>query len=625
VVVPPLNASVCRFGVFELDLRAAELRKNGVKLRLQDQPYQVLLKLLEHSGEIVSREELRATLWHEDTFVDFETGLNTAIKRLRETLGDSADNPTFIETIPRRGYKFMAPVEIPVSQESNMLDPADRQETPRGKKLLKHGSVVAAVAVVLLICAATWFGVFRVRGKAIDSVAVLPFANASADSDMEYLSDGITDSLISNLSQLPNLRVIARSTVFRYKGKEADPQKVGQDLRVRAVLSGRLLQRGDTLIVQAELMDVAKGSQLWGGRYNRKATDVFALQEDLSKEISEKLRLRLTGEEKQRLTKRYTENAEAYQLCLKGRYYFYKLTPAGLQKAIEYFQQAIDRDPGYALAYAGLADTYNSLAFFTVLPPRELMPKAKAAAAKALEIDDRLAEAHVSLGWAGFTYDRDWSVAGKHLERAVALNPAYPLAHAYYSLYLSALGRSEEALAEAKRARDLDPVSPAIVHYVAVQSYLARQFDQSIEQCQETQAMDPSFTPAYGTMGHAYAAKGMYSEALAAYEKYSALSGGSPGSAAFLGYAHARLGQRQEALRVLDQLKAASKQRYVPAFSFVIVYVGLGEKEQAFTWLEKAYEEHTNSLAYLRVAAIWDPLRSDPRFTDLLHRIGLSQ
>ncbi|HEV8132938.1 MAG TPA: hypothetical protein VGQ81_16945, partial [Acidobacteriota bacterium] len=450
-----------------------------------------------------------------------------------------------------------------------------------------------------------------------------PFANASADPNTEYLSDGLTESLINNLSQLPKLRVMARSTVFRYKGKEADPQKVGQDLHVRAVLSGRLLQRGDTLVVRAELMDVAKGSQLWGGEYNRKTADVFALQEDLSKEISEKLRLRLSGEQKQRLTKRYTENAEAYQLYLKGRYHWNKLSPEGSQKAIEYFQQAIDKDPAYALAYAGLAESYNHLSFWTVLPPREVMPKSKAAALKALAIDDRLGEAHVALGWASFTYDWDWPAAAKHFEQALALNPASSNAHARYAFYLGARGRFDEALAEAKRALDLDPATPATDHVPAVQLSFARQFDQAIEQCRNTQEMDPNFSPTYFVLGHAYAAKGMYREALREFEKYAALTSGSPLALAYLGYAHALLGERSQAFRVVDELRAASKQRYVPAVSFALVYVGLGEKDLAFIWLEKAYEERTNFLAYLKVQATWDPLRSDPRFADLLRRIGL--
>ena len=571
--------TLVHFGVFEADLRTGELRKNGRKINVQEQPFQVLAMLLERPGEMIPREELQKRLWPEQTFVDFDTGLNKAIMKIREALDDSAETPRFVETLPRRGYRFIAPVQPVVP--------------------------------------------FSGRSDLIDSIAVLPFANANADPDAEYLSDGISESLINNLSQLPNLRVLARTTTFRYKGKDAHPQKVGRDLHVRAVLSGRLVQRGNVIVVQAELVDVDKGTQLWGGQYNREMHDILTLQEDLSKEISEKLRLRLTGEETQRLTKRHTENPEAYQLYLKGRYYWNKATPEGSHKAIEYFQQAIDKDPNYALAYAGLADTYNRFAFLNVLPPREVIPKTKATARKALEIDDTLAEPHVALAWVSYSFDWDWVAAGRHLERALALNPAHPMGHVFNSLYLGALGRSEEALAEARHAQELDPVSPAVDHYIAVQLCLARQFDQAIEQCRKTQEMDPNFPPTYYVLGQAYAANGMHREALAEYQRYSMLSRGNPLSLSVLGYAYGLLRERTEAIRVLDELRAASKQRYVSAVSFARIYVGLGEKDQAFAWLERAYEERSTHLAHLKTEPMWDPLRSDPRFPDLMRRIGL--
>jgi TolB-like protein/Tfp pilus assembly protein PilF len=570
---------VIHFGVFEADLRAGELRRNGLKVKLQEQPFQILAMLLKRPGEIVTREEVRARLWSADTFVDFDHGLNSAIQRLRDALGDSAENPGFVETVARRGYRFIAPVASRV--------------------LLAR------------------------RHEAIDSVAVLPFANDSGDPNTEYLSDGITDSLINNLSQISTLRVIARSTMFRYKGKDADPQRAGCDLHVCAVVSGRLLQRGSSLIVQAELMDVATGSQLWGGQYNRETEDVFVLQDDLSSKISEKLRLRLTGDEKQRLTKRYTEDAEAYRFYQKGRYHWNKRTPEGVKKAIEYFHQALDKDPAYSLAYAGLADTYAYLSFFHVVPPREAMPKAKTAAAKALEIDDHLAEAHVALGYVSFTYDGDWPAAGKHFEEALALNPAYSRAHTFYPFYLSSLGRSEEALAVARRALDFDPASPAVSHSLAVQLYFARQFDQAINQAHNTLELDANFAISYALLGEVFVSKGMYREGLLALEKYSALSRSSATSLALLGYSHARLGERSQALRMIEELQTASKQNFVPAFFFALVYAGLEDKDRAFTWLEKAYEERSNRLAYLKVEALWDPLRSDSRFADLLRRVGI--
>jgi tetratricopeptide (TPR) repeat protein len=411
--------------------------------------------------------------------------------------------------------------------------------------------------------------------------------------------------------------------VFRYDRKDIDPKKVGTDLHVRAVVLGRLLQRGGTLIVRAELIDVATGAQLWGGQFNRKAEDVFALQDDLSREISEKLRLQLTGDEKQRLTKRYTEDGEAYRLYLKGRYHWNKRSPEGLQRAVEYFRQALDKDPAYSLAYAGLADTYAYLSFFNVVAPREAMPKAKTAAVKALEIDNDLAEAHVSLGYISFTYDRNWPAAGKHFEQALALNPAYSGAHTYYALFLSSLGRSEAALEVAKRALELDPASPAVSHSLAVQLYLARKFDRAIEQARDTLEMDANFAVSYAVLGEVYLSKGMYREGLSVLKEYSALSRRSALSLALLGYSHARLGERKEALQMIEELNAASKQTFVPALFVALVYAGLEDNDQAFTWLEKACEERFIRLAYLKVEALWDPIRPDNRFADLLRRVGI--
>jgi len=375
-------------------------------------------------------------------------------------------------------------------------------------------------------------------------------------------------------------------------------------------------------VVQAELIDVANGSRLWGDQYSRKVADIFALQEDLSTEISEKLRLRLTGEEKQRLTRRYTENAEAYQLFLKGRYYWNKGSEEGAKKSIEYFQQATEKDPGYALAYSGLAEAYNQLAAFAWLPLREVIPKAKAAAMKALEIDDNLADAHAALGFASLSYDYDWSAAGKHLDRARALNPS---ANGYaYSLYLSGLGRHDEALTAAKGALDLDPLSPMVNFRLARTLYMARRFDETIEQCTKMLEMDPGYPLAHWQLGQAYLEKGMYREALSELEKYKTLTHGHPIALAYIGNILARSGERRRALQVLEELKSVSKQKYAYSLGFARIYTGLGDKEQAFAWLERGYEERETPLYFLKVDPIWDPLRSDPRFNDLLRRIGLA-
>jgi TolB-like protein/DNA-binding winged helix-turn-helix (wHTH) protein/Tfp pilus assembly protein PilF len=634
-----VSLKAVRFGPFEADLRAGELRKHGVKLKLVGQPFEVLAMLLECPGQLVTREELRARLWPTDTFVDFDHGLNAAVNKLRDALSESAEKPTYVETLPRRGYRFISAVDLPDSLGLKLPVPsmpslessvvvAETQIPSRYRQ-----SRVFVTALVLVVVLAVVFGFYlgRVRHRLvgepsvprIQSIAVLPLENLSKDPEQEYFVDGMTDELITNLAQISALKVISRTSAMRYKGTKKSLPEIARELHVDAVVEGTVMHSGDRVRITAQLIEASTDHHLWAASYDRDLQNVLSMQEEVTRAIVSEVRVKLTAQEQARLANMHPINPEAFQLWLKGRYYWYKLNPEGLQKAIEYFQQALEKDPAYAPAYAGLADSYNLLAFFNVFPPREVMPKAKAAAVKALELDDNLAEAHVSLGWAGFTYDLDWPAAGKHFDRAIVLNPAYPLAHSYYSLYLGALGRPEEGLTEAKRALDLDPVSPAINHYVVVQLYLARRFDEAIEQCRKTLELDPSFTPVRGTLAEVYSAKGMYREALAEYEELSALSGGSPRSTAFVGYAHARLGHRSQAFRVLEQLRAASKQRYVPALSFAIVYVGLGEKEKAFLWLEKAYDERTNSLAYLKVQATWDTLRSDPRFADLVRRIGL--
>ena len=490
----------------------------------------------------------------------------------------------------------------------------------------KRWPAIAAivVAVAALIAAAAYFGAFRSQG-AIDSVAVLPFENGSGDPDSEYLSDGITESLIARLSRVSTLRVTARSTAFRYKGTDIDPRKAGQDLGVRAVLSGRLLQRDGTLVVRTELMDVESGAQLWGDEFVRRPNDIFALQDELSKEISEGLRLRLSSEDEQRLTKRDTENPEAYQHYLKGLYYWNKRSPDALRTSIGYFNRAIDADPGYALAYTGLADAYNLGSFFNMEPPREAMPKAKSAAEKALAIDAELAEAHISLAYNSFTYDWDWAAATAHFDRALALDREAVLNHNYYPFYLTVAGRAEEAVNAARRAFNRDPLSASRSHTLAVQLALNGRREEAIEECRRTIGLDPNFSIAHDVLGVLLAGKGMGPEALISLQQAVTLSRGAAMSLGNLGSVHARLGQEEEARRILQQLSEASKQRYTPGLAFAMVHLGLGEHDQALRWLEKAYEERFPRLAYLRREAIWDPLRQDPRFQDLLRRINLPE
>jgi TolB-like protein/Tfp pilus assembly protein PilF/predicted Ser/Thr protein kinase len=491
----------------------------------------------------------------------------------------------------------------------------------RGKLAMRAGGISLAALLAL----GAWIGIFRGRGDAIDSVAVLPFTNASGDPNTEYLSDGITESVINNLAQLPSLRVMARSTVFRYKGKDADPQKVGQDLHVGAVLTGRLQERGEALVIQAELVDVSKGTQLWGGQYNRRAADMLEVQEDISREISEKLRLRLSGEEKTRLAKRPTTNSEAYQLYLQGRYWWNKRNPEALQKGLQFFQQAVKKDPGYALAYAGVADSYTVLPSwgYDAMRPREAMPKAKAAALKALELDQALSEAHVSLGTVLEGYDWDFPGAEREYKRALDLNPGYPTAHHFYAVFLMARGRLEEAIAEERRALELDPLSLIIRHNVARALRYAHRYDEAIAEDRKVIEMDADFYLAYVVLGSCLLATGNKETALVDFRKGVEVSHGSLWPLASLANAEGRTGNRAEAIKILGRLNELSKQRYVPAHYFAIVHAGLDQKDQAFAELEKAFQEHSDFLLFLKVEDSMASLGSDPRFADLLRRIGL--
>jgi serine/threonine protein kinase/TolB-like protein/Tfp pilus assembly protein PilF len=486
--------------------------------------------------------------------------------------------------------------------------------------------VPGIVALVMLAAAAIGYYVYSARGgEAIDSVAVMPFVNMSADPNTEYLSDGISESIINHLSLLPNLKVMSSNSVFHYKGRDVDALVVGRELSVRAVLLGRIMQRGDELVISVELVDARNNRHLWGERYERKLTDVLLVQREITQKITAKLRLPLTDEEQKRVNKQYTENTDAYQLYLKGRYYWNKRGPEGIKQAIEYFQQAIERDPSYALAYAGLADCYVVPA--RGLPPRERMPQAKAAARKALEIDDTLAEAHTTLARVLTVYDWDWSGAKKEFQRAIELNPRYPVAHQWYGGYLWAMGRLDESIAENKQAQELDPLSPSSTFGLAQAFYYARKYDQAIEQFQNALKLDPSFPPVLLFLPVAYEEKGMQEEALTGFQKAITLTKGAvrSGSMAGLGHVYAVSGRKGEARTVLNELKQLAQQEYVPADNIARIYAGLGEKDQAFVWLEKAYDEHSYTIASLKVEPGWDSLRSDPRFADLLRRMGLQQ
>jgi serine/threonine protein kinase/tetratricopeptide (TPR) repeat protein len=485
----------------------------------------------------------------------------------------------------------------------------------------KKNTAVGLAILIISIVGVAYFSFVRSSNAAIDSIAVLPFTNITVDPSTEYLSDGITESIINSLSRLPRMRVMARSTVFSYKGQQVDPRKVGRDLGVDAVLMGRVNQRGDTLIIQADLVNVADGSQLWGEQYNRKFADIFAVQEEIAREVSDKLRLRLSGEQKQQLAKRYTENTEAYQLYLKGRYYWNKRTEETLKQAIEYFNQAIALDPSYALAYAGVADCYHILPFYSDLQAKDLCPKARAAAIKALEIDDTLAEAHAALAMVKWDYDWDFAGAEREFKQALELNPNYASVHQWYAEYLATMGRHEEAIAEAKRAREIDPLSLIINTVEGFIFYLARKYDLAIEKLRKTLEMDPNFARAHLYLGQAYVEKRRYEEAIAEFQKAATLSGNSPETLALLGYANAVSGKKSEAQKIVKEL---SERRYTSPYWMAVVHTSLNEKDQALARLEDAYESRYLWLVFFNVDPKFDSLRSDPRFAELVRRVGLT-
>jgi serine/threonine protein kinase/Flp pilus assembly protein TadD len=491
--------------------------------------------------------------------------------------------------------------------------------TTRQRTALRRSAPWIAAAVAIALTAGAAFLYLRNPTEQIDSMAVLPFVNSGGNADTEYLTDGITETLINSLSQLPGLRVSARSIAFRYKGRDVDPVKAGQELNVRAVITGRVTTRGNRLVVQSDLVDVRNGSQLWGGQYNRPLSDILLLQDEIASNIFEKLRLRLSGEDKRRATKRYTENAEAYQLYLRGRYSWNQATISGYKKAIDYFQQAIAKDPGYALAYAGLADSYLFLGSYWV----EAIPEAKVAALKALEIDRTLAEAHVALGHIKLWLDWDWPAAEREFKQGIDLNPGSALAHNQYAMYLAAMGRLDDAIAEVKRAQELDALSPIVNTDLGWYLLYAGRGSEAIDQLRKTLELDANYLSARWGLGASYAQQQLYDEAIAELKKAVSLSDGSPIPMGHLGFAYGLKGATADARKTLADLNALADRQYVPASAVALVYVGLGEKSQALDWLERAYQEHDFAMVFLDVAPWFKSLRAEPKFEQLLRRMQL--
>jgi serine/threonine protein kinase/tetratricopeptide (TPR) repeat protein len=495
------------------------------------------------------------------------------------------------------------------------------------RRTMLTGAIVFVFVVALIAVGAFYFGSHR---NGINSVAVLPFVNTSADPSMEYLSDGITEGVIDRLSGLPNVKVISRTSAFRFKKRDIEPQKVAQELGVGALVTGRVTQRGDVLSVSVELVDAREDKQLWGEQYSRKLADMVSVQQEIATAISGNLRVRLTSEEKTRLSKPYAANAEAYQLYLNGRYHANKGTYDGLVKGIEYFQQAITKDPNYALAYAGLAESYVELGGSLIyLPPNEALPKAKIAAMKALELDDSLAEAHAALAGAQLFYDWDWPSAEREVKRAIELNPNSALSHHHYSELLMTRARFDESIAEEMRARELDPLSPDVASELAYEYLVIRRYDESIAQYQKALELDPNFPISRAYLASAFALKGLYAQAIAEFDKIPEqtkdVAAENQIVASILGWVYAVSGRRADALKIAKQFKDLASHAYVDLYQVAAIYAGLGDKDEAFRLLEKAYEEHSSGMLFLAPDPFWDGMRSDSRYAELVRRVGFPQ
>jgi TolB-like protein/DNA-binding winged helix-turn-helix (wHTH) protein/Tfp pilus assembly protein PilF len=642
----PIQPSVYRFGPFELRTRTCELYKHGIRLRLRPQPFQILHALVERSGDVVTREELRRLLWPAETFVDFEHGLNTSIKELRGLLSDSPTEPRYIETLPKLGYRIIAPVDVdapPPLHQAVADSETAAAENLAGKQIspyvilqvlaLRRWPVFLGIAIPLIVAIGGYLQWSRSRAGPQPSsgrfmLAVLPFENLTGDAGQDYFSDGLTEEMIAQLGRLDpeHLGVIARTSVMHYKHSEEQLEKIGRELGVQYVLEGSVRRDSKKVRVSAQLIQVKDQTHVWAKQYDRELINLLALQGEIAEEIADEVQLTL-GDRHMRISPAHhpslsPEAYEAYDLYLKGRYYWNKRTTQGFQQAIEYFQQAVAKDPSYARAYAGLADSYALLSGYSLAPQKAFMPKARAAAQRAVELDDRLAEAHTSLALITENYDWDWQTAEKEYRRAIQLDSNYATAHHWYAEYLAFQGRFDEAFAESERARELDPLSLIIATDNGAILYFSRQYDRAIKQFRAVLDMEPNFPRAH-LLVFAYVQKGLFAEALADIEKWRRIDN-APGTWAIEAYVYGRSGQRVEARRALEKLQQLNRRRQMDPAPIALAYVGMDNKDEAFASLQEAYLERSNALTVLKVDPIYDPLRSDPRFQVLLRRVGLA-
>jgi len=637
------------FGPFVLDTARRELLKHGTRIKLRGRSYSLLEVLLSRAGEIVTREELQAKLWSADTFVDFEHGLNTSVKTLRQALCDSAEAPRYIETIPRLGYRLIVPVEIvetarPLSDSGRVealpdVPPVPAKKVPPVLSLLsRHWRVATAASIALGAAIALSLTIVPILlhlafsrspaksgGTAMrfTSIAVLPLENLSNDPTQDYFSDGMTDELITDLSQLAGLRVVSRSSITRYKGSKKAVPEIGRELAVDGVIRGSVERVGDRVRIRVQLIDAANDRSVWTGSYDREMKDASLLEGTLARDMAKEIMGEAAPKGHPHVANMEAIPSDAYQAYLEGRYFWNKRTAQGFQQATEYFQQAIAKDPGYAKAYAGLADSYAMAGSYDFSLQSELMPKARAAALKALEIDDKLAEAHTSLAVIAQDYDWDWQTSERQFRQAIADDPNYATAHHWYAEHLALEGRFPEAFAEIARARELDPLSLIIGADDGAILYFSRQYDRAIKQLRAVLDMEPNFPRAHIVIG-AYIEEGRFAEALADIKSWRRFED-SPWARAMEVYVCARSGNEVDAENGLKQLQLMNQRQAIDPIDLVFAYVGLNDKNHALAWLQRACSQHSPGLTALKVDPLYDPLRSDPRFHAALRRVGLAE
>jgi TolB-like protein/DNA-binding winged helix-turn-helix (wHTH) protein/Flp pilus assembly protein TadD len=634
-VEPLRQTSVVRFGTYEIDLHSGDLRKAGVRIRVQQQPLRLLEVLLERPGEVVTREELRSRIWPNESFGDFDQAVNVAIAKLRGALGDSADNPRYIETLPRRGYRFIADVAVvnrPTSklelvpevassgtEERAPLEVAGKVARPK-RLPWKHARKTLGLAMIpVLLILMVWIFLWRSRPPAsvlssspVRSLAVLPLENLSSNSE-DYFADGMTDELITDLAQISALRVISRTSVMPYKGVRKPLPQIARELNVDAVVEGTVLRSGKQVRITAQLIRAPADKHLWAQSYEGDVGDTLALQKKVARAIAEQIRIKLTPQEEAVLENVKVVNPEAYENYLKGRYFFNKRTADGLKKATYYFNQAIESDPNYPLPYTGLADIYQF---------SDHLQLAREEVQKALDLDDQSAEAHNSLARLLYLFNRDWEGADREFKRALELDHNYAPAHHWYSMYLALAGRKEQALAEAEKAYELDPLSPVVGANLAKKLQEAGQYDKAIEQAKKTLDLEPDSAVTHAVLGIVYQDKRMYAEAITEYKRALQL-GGPPGEMrGLLGYAYAVSGNRTDAEKTIAELKALWPGHTHAALDLAVVFSGLGDKENALYWLGKAEEMHVSDLIGIGQDSHFVEVRSDRRFQALVQRVG---